>query len=870
MSDPGRPDPDALLETVRRDEAKAKRGRLKVFIGMAPGVGKTFAMLQAAQRLRTAGTDVVVGYVETHGRAETDALLAGLPAVPRRSMLHRGVALSEMDLDALIARRPAVALVDELAHTNAPGSRHPKRYQDVAELLDAGIDVLSTLNVQHLESCADTVRDITGVTVHETVPDGALDDADVEVVDVSPENLLRRFGEGKVYMPERAAAAMGSFFREGNLVALREIALRVAAERAGQDVRDYMQAQGIAGPWKTGHRLLVAVGPSPFSEQMVRWTRRLADGMKCPWIAAHVETSRALRGEEQRRLARNLELAKSLGAEVRTTVDEDVVRGLLRIARGQNVTQIVVGKPERGFGLPWRSAALLRRLVRESGDIDLHIVRVDPDTLERRKVHARLPAPSEWRGYAEAVLAVLGLTLVNLLLSRLIGVRSVGLLFLLGVVGIAMRLGRGPVYAAALMSAALWNFLFLPPRFTFHISSFEDAMMHATFFIVAIAMGHLIAQIRARERMDRRREERATAMYLLTLELADAGGREEILRVAVQNVERFFHATASVWLPDAAGKLSGPADEKERATAQWAFDHNKAAGRHTDTLPAARAMYLPLAGSSGVQGALAIDWPQDVPPSPEQAGMLEAFQRHIALVLDRYRLREAEAEARIHKASEKLQAALLDSISHELKTPLAVIASAGDQLPANDLVREIRVAVRRMVRVVDQLLDLTRLKSGLLRLKVEACDVGELLHTAAQDLGERLQRHRVVFDVAEDLPPLQLDFQLIKQAVENLLGNAAGYAPEGSEIHVSAHQERGDVVLAVADRGPGLQPDECKKAFDSFYRGASAKPGGLGLGLSIARRLVEAHDGTVLAENRPGGGAVFSLRIPMKPAVVPV
>jgi len=548
--------------------------------------------------------DVVIGYVETHGRRETDALTEGIEAIPRKPVVYRGVTLTEMDLDAVLARRPPLVVVDELAHTNAPGSRHPKRYQDVMELLDAGIDVYTTLNVQHIESRADTVREITGATMSETVPDTILAEAEIELVDLSPEDLLQRLTEGKVYVPERAEAAARNFLREGNLIALREMALHLAAERVGQDVRDYMQARKISGPWKTGHRLLVAVSASPYSEQMVRWTRRLADSLGCTWIAAHVETSRVLSEEEQTRLTRNLSLARTLGAEVRGTTDEDVVRGLLRVAHEQNVTQIVVGTPYvLGPSILSSGARRLQRLIREAGSIDVHVVRAEGHEDVNRRPLWRLPAEAEWPQYFKAVAIVGAVTLVNEALAGLIGSRTVGLIFLMTVVGLAMFLNRGPVYLAATVSALVWDFLFLPPPLTFNIGNFEDAVMFAMYFIVALAMGHLISRIRARERMDRRREERATAMYMLTLELGDASTWEEIERATVSNVERTFKADASLLLPDASGILRGDLPEKEFGAAVWAYEHNRPAGQCSDTLPMTEAMYLPLRTTGNALGS---------------------------------------------------------------------------------------------------------------------------------------------------------------------------------------------------------------------------------------------------------------------------
>jgi two-component system, OmpR family, sensor histidine kinase KdpD len=437
-----------------------KRGKLKIFLGMAAGVGKTYAMLEAARKQQSLGVDVVIGYVETHGRKDTDALVAGLPIIPRKVSDYRGVTLSEMDVDAVLARKPKLALVDELAHTNAPGSRHPKRYQDILELLDAGIDVYTTLNVQHVESRAHTVEEITGSTMHETVPDSILDLAEIELIDISPDDLMRRLDEGKVYMPDRAAVAMVNFFREGNLTALREMALRLAAERVGQDVRDYMQVMQIQGPWKTGHRLLVAVSPSPLSEQMVRWTRRLADSLDAQWMAVHVESSKLLTDAEQARLTKNLALARELGAEVIATVDENLVRGVLRVARQQNVTQIVVGKPAReAIWNFFRRGWFLRRLVEESGDIDIHVVRADKSETPRPRPSSACPSVS-WKQYAFSLGVVAAVTMLNALLNTYtaIGYRALALNYLLVVVVLALFVGRGPVLMSATLSALCWDF----------------------------------------------------------------------------------------------------------------------------------------------------------------------------------------------------------------------------------------------------------------------------------------------------------------------------------------------------------------------------------------------------------------------------
>jgi len=493
-----RPNPDTLLAALQKEDAKKQRGRLKVFFGMAPGVGKTYAMLEAAERELAAGKDVVIGYVETHGRKETAALAEGLPVVARRNVEYRGVSLTEMDLDAVLSRRPQLALVDEFAHTNAPGSRHPKRYQDVLELLDAGIDVFTTLNVQHVESRAEAVRQISGINIRETIPDTALDGAEFELVDLPPAELRARLAAGKIYLPEAARAAQEHFFRPGNLSALRELALRFAAERVGQDVMAYRLRQGIADPWKSGQRLIVAVSASPTSAALVRWTKRLAGELQAPWLAVYVELPGPLNDEEQSRREKHLALARELGAQVITTSDDDVVRGLLRVAREQNATQLVVGKPTGWRAIELRrGGSLLNRLIRESGDIDVHAVRAEGETPLLRGPPTPRFKPADWQSYAVAFGVVAGVSGINAILQRWLGYQSLALVYLLSVVILAMFVGRGPTLAAATLTALLWNFLFVPPVFTFRISGATDVMLFITYFIVAMAMGHLAARLRA-------------------------------------------------------------------------------------------------------------------------------------------------------------------------------------------------------------------------------------------------------------------------------------------------------------------------------------------------------------------------------------
>ncbi|MFO1476570.1 MAG: sensor histidine kinase KdpD [Verrucomicrobiota bacterium] len=877
MTDFHRPNPDALLAAIQTEAARKSRGRLKVFLGMSPGVGKTYAMLEAARRELAAKRDVVIAYVETHGRKDTDALTAGIPAVPRKAIEHRGVALTEMDLDAVLARRPQLALVDELAHTNVPGSRHPKRWQDVQELLDAGIDVFTTLNVQHIESRADPVRQITGAEVRETVPDSVLDDAVLELVDLPPAELIQRLGEGKVYLPDRAAAAAQHFFRESNLTALREIALRLVADHVGVDTREFRQAQTGAGAWQTGHSLLVAVGPGPLSESLIRWTRRMADGMKCRWLALHVEGSRPLSEAAQAQLVRNLSAAQELGAEVIHTTDDDLVRGILRVAREQNVTQIIVGKPGAGGWRDWlKGDRFLRRLTRASGDIDLHVVRADKSAGPDSRKPWRPQFESAWQQYAFAVGSIALVAALNWGLMTFTGPRVPGLVFLLMVVLLALKIGRGPVLAAGALSALVWNFFFLPPRFTLVISSFEDALLFSAYFVVALVLGQLVARIRTQERAERTREERTAALYELTRDLAEAGSRDEVVWQLVLQINRVFQASAAVCMPfnnrlaphpDSTMTLS----EKELGVADWAYRHRKPAGRFTDNLPGADAFHLPLATERKIFGVLALNMPGNS-LTPAQRTLLETFARQAALVLDRVELRNAAEQARLLAESERLSRALLDSISHELRTPLAASSSAASALASADhttpdqrrqLIAEIQEANARLNRIVGNLLDVARLESGKILPQLDWQDARDLVQTTLRELDRELSSRKVATKLPAEPLLVRIDFSLVQHALSNLVLNAVMHTPAGTAIEVEAKTEANFAVLSVADRGPGIAPDLMPRIFDKFFRAPTAPTGGSGLGLTIARGFIEAHGGTLTAGNRPGGGALFALHLPL-------
>jgi two-component system sensor histidine kinase KdpD len=886
VTDNDRPNPDALLSSVQREEAARKRGRLKVFLGMCPGVGKTFAMLEAARRELAGGRDIVIGYVETHGRKETDALTVGLPQLSRRQLEHRGITLTEFDLDATLSRHPQLVLVDELAHTNVPGSRHPKRWQDVQELLDAGIDVLTTLNVQHVESLADTVHQVTGAEIRETVPDSVLDDAVVELVDLPPAELVQRLHEGKVYLPDRAATAAQNFFREANLTALRELALRLTADHVGADTRGFRNALTNPRAWKTGHCLLVAVGPGPYSEPLIRWTRRMADGLKCRWLAVHVEDPRPLSDVAQAQLEKNLSAARELGAQVVSTTDDDLVRGLLRVAREQNATQIVLGKPVTGGWRRWFPGdSLLRRLTRESGDIDLQIVRADKADAPENSWTWQQKFKPDLKQYLWAVGLVGIAALVNLGLLKVTGPRVPGMVFLVTVVLMALKVGRGPVLVAGTLSALVWDFFFLPPRFTFNIVYAEDAVLFGAYFVVALVLGQLVARIRAQEQAERLRETRAIALYELTRELAEASSRDEVVWQLIAGVSRVFRASAAICLavndkltahPDGTFELN----EKELSVGDWAFRNRKAAGRFTDNLPGATGLHLPLATERKVFGILAVNFPEKR-LTLSQLDLLETFARQASLVLDRIELRTAAEQARLLSESERLSRALLNSISHELRTPLAASTSAASALANTDqssgelrtvLVQEIQEANARLNRIVSNLLDVARLESGKVLPRLDWHDARDVVQTTLREL-KRDVGSRPIKLLLPSTPLLaRIDFSLTQHALANLLLNAVMHTPSGTPIQVQARMDDGSLTFQVADEGPGIPADVLPRIFDKFFRSPNAPAGGSGLGLTIAKGFVEAQGGKIQAATRPSGGAIFSLLLPQTeqpPAVEP-
>jgi len=883
-----RPDPDALLNRVQMEAAKEKRGKLKIFFGACPGVGKTYAMLEAARVKKAEGVDVVVGLLETHGRKETAALMEGLEILPSLELDYRGTKLKEFDIDGALKRKPGLLLVDELAHTNVEGSRHVKRWQDVQELLDLGTNVYSTLNVQHLESINDIVAQVTGVVVRETLPDKVLKMADeVELIDLPPDDLLKRLQEGKVYMPEAAERAIHSFFRKGNLIALREMALRTTADRVGDQVQDYRRDKAITQTWATTDRILVCVSPSPSSANLVRAAHRMAKSLKSGWIALYVETpSQARLTEEARAHAvQHLRLAEQLGAETATVSGQNFAEEVMDYARERNVTKIFIGKPPR---YSW--SGLLKRspvdeLLRVSGDIDIYATRGEnADPREKRRTQAGSVLPKfDWQGYAWALLTVALSTFVAWLLFPRVDLANLIMVYLLGILAVSYRQRLGPSTLASFLSVICFDFFFVPPRFSFAVSDTQYIFMFLVMLLVGLSISNLTVRIRNQERFTRLRERRTAALYSLSRELASTWGTAQLLEIAVKHIAEVFECSVIAFLPDENGRLQvqcGTAQDfnltaKEMGVAHWAYDLGQMAGLGTDTLPGTEALYLPLLASGEPVGALGVK-PHNAEKLliPEQLHLLEAFAHQTALAVAADKLLQKQQKTQMEVEAEKLRSSLLSSVSHDLRTPLAAITGSTSSLLKNgetlspstrkDLLENIHDEADRLERLVNNLLEMTKLESGAVQLKKELHVPGEIIGSAIARVEGKLGGRKLETHVPSNLPLVPMDALLMEQVLVNLLDNALKYTPEGSPLEISTGVKDGQWAVEVADRGPGVPPEDLPRLFDKFYRGPQTNhKSGAGLGLSICKGIVEIHGGALEAMNRPGGGAVFRFTIPL-------
>ncbi|MDD5033732.1 MAG: sensor histidine kinase KdpD [Methylococcaceae bacterium] len=894
-----RPDPDELLARVEREKAKAKQGRLKIFFGFAAGVGKTYAMLSAARERRAENIDVVVGLVETHGRKETAILLEGLEVLPTKQIEYRGASLREFDLDAALKRKPSIILVDELAHTNAPGSRHPKRWQDIQELLDAGIDVFTAVNVQHLESLNDDIGQISGIRVWETVPDTVFEGADeVELVDLPPDELLMRLKEGKVYLPQQAQEAIRNFFRKGNLIALRELALRQTASRVDAQMLDYREVHAIREVWQVSERILVCIGPNDLAERLIRAGKRFATALRAEWIVVYVETPelQRLSAEKRDAVLRILRQAEQLGAETATLSAPEMSEVIIKFARERNVTKIVMSKPRRRGWRRWLLGSVVDTLISQAHNINIYLLGSPQGeaagtelSLYRKR---SLPGLSErltirkkgyYRGYFWAVAVTLVSSLLAWLMFGRFELANLVMIFLLGVVYIATRFGRGPSILASILGVGIFDFFFVTPYFSFSVADTQYLVTLAAMLIVAMLISNLMANVRSQAKVAAHRERRATVLYSMSKELVASQREDEIVRAAVRHIHAEFGSRNVILFPDVQGRIVYPKDRSlseslhgaDLSVAQWVMDHNEMAGQGTNTLPGAKAVYFPLGSGEQSLGVLVL-----LPINlrrvflPEQRKLLETFIGQIAQGITRVRLAEQARSAQLQMEAERLRNSLLSSISHDLRTPLATIVGSASALVEEghclssqdklELGHAIYDEAQRMSNLVNNILDMARLDAGVVELNKQWYPLEEIIGTVLTRLQKQLEGRPVKVALPSGVPMIYADTVMIEQVLINLLENAIRYTPEGSPLEIRAEASPFAVEIAVADRGPGIPKGRENLLFEKFYRvRQETAQSGVGLGLAICRAIVEVHGGTIRAENRSSGGAIFSFLIPL-------
>ncbi len=884
-----RPDPDALLAEAKR----AARGRLKIFLGAAPGVGKTYAMLESAHERRRESIDVAVGVVETHGRPETERLIDGLERIPLRPIDYRGKTFQEMDLDGIIARRPKLVLVDELAHTNIPGSSHLKRFQDVEDILAVGIDVYSTLNIQHIESLNDIVERITGVQVRETVPDSVVAGADeIELIDLPPQDLIARMAEGKVYVPEQARRAAHNFFTPGNLTALRELALRHAAERVDTQMVNYMRAHAISGPWPTRERVIVCIGDSVAGARLVRATKRIAERRQVPWIAVYVETARhaSLPEAEKDHIAQAMRLAAQLGGETVVLQGEDVATELVAYAREHNCTQLVVGRPRRaGWRRLVQGPSVTDRIVAKTSQFDVLLLSGEEGETEAPELVTKPPPTKiEWLGYALATLCIAAATGAAYLIDLGLPLANISVVFLLAVLLIAMWLGRGPAVFASVLSFLSYDYLFTLPRFTFSLSNTQNLITLAFFLAAAVIVSNLASRVRRQVDAAKTNARRTMNLYDFSRKIAVAPGRDEVLWAVVHHVAATIRGKSLVLLPTSEGLLEIAAgyppedklEERETAAASWTWSSGKPSGRGSTTLPASEWLFLPLKTVRGPVGVMGVQIEGKDVLSPEESRLVETLADQAAVAIERTTLVADVEAARLASETERLRSALLSSLSHDLRTPLVSILGAATSLlnyhdslsdeNRRDLAETIRDEAERLNRFVQNLLDMTKLGSGALRPNVDWADLRDIVGRAVERAERLLQDRQVKIDIDADLPLLQVDPVLMEQVFFNLLDNACKYSKPGTTVTVWARRRPKEALIEVCDQGVGIPEADRQRVFDMFYRvkASDAQTAGTGLGLAIARGVVEAHGGTVKAEaGLHGTGTCIIIHLPLSEAL---
>ncbi len=878
---PSRPSPDALLEAARREQ----RGKFKIFLGAAPGVGKTYAMLSSARKKLRDGVDVVVGIVETHGRQETQALLDGLEIVPRRREDYRGSVLEEMDLDAILKRRPQLVLVDELAHSNSPGSRHPKRHSDVEELLNAGIDVYSTLNIQHIESLNDVVAGITRVRVRETVPDAVLNTADdIEVIDLTPEELIERLQEGKVYQGAAGERALRHYFTPGNLTALRELALRRTAERVDEQVRQLRRAQGVQDVWATAERVLVCINESPAAPGLVRSAKRLADRLGADWSVLYLETlhSQQLSESDRDRIADTLRLAERLGANTVTQPSVQIAETVVAYAREHNFTHIVVGKSQRSRWFEWLHGSVVDKLVRQTGNVSVHVIGDAPGTSTTPARIAHGFTGAQWMSWLPATAYVAMATLIGRLIHGYTPLPNISLIYLAAVLIVAMRHGLVPSLYTSVISTLAYNYFFTAPHYSLTVTDPSNVLALVFFVVISLAISQLMGRLRTQNVIVGEQARLTTELLSLSRRLAGSRKLDELGEIATSQLARLLRVNALLLTPESAGLQtrgsSGQArlDDADLAAATWSFEKNQATGRGADTLPGARWLFVPLRAASGAVGVIGVHRDDsEFLLAPDERRLLDAVTDLVAISIERIRLAKQIDQNKLLAETEQLRSALLTSISHDLRTPLASIMGAISSLRAygaqydaatrDELLTTAQDESERMNRFIGNLLDMTRLDAGAVKPRLEPCDLRDIAAAALQHTARTLAQHRVITRYASALPVMNVDFVLLEQVLVNLLENAAKYAPEDSEVELAVQSYRYAVSIEIRDRGPGIPAEELQRIFDPFHRirHGDQQRAGIGLGLAVCRGFVEAMGGRIRAGNRKdGAGSVFEVELP--------
>lgn len=887
MEKQSRPEPDALLA----EAAKEGRGRLKIFLGAAPGVGKTYAMLEAAQRRRADGFDFVVGVVETHGRAETERLVAGLEIVPRTQIPYGGRLLAEMDLDGILARRPKLVLVDELAHTNVPGSRHAKRWQDVDELLAAGIDVFSTLNIQHLESLNDVVARIARVKVRETIPDKVLELADdIELIDLPPDELIERLRQGKVYIQDQIARAIQNFFSKGNLTALRELAMRVAADRVDAQMAAHMKSHAIPGPWPAQDRVLVCVNEAPVSKALVRAAKRMAERSRTDWIAASVTTpaSEHLPDAAKDSIAETLRLAESLGADVSTiNAESHVADEILAFARSRNVSRIVLGRPRPRLFTAWFTReTVAEEIIRKADDFEVTIVSADPGEARKAAIRGAVLVPErDPKAYLWSAVAVAAATAVAIFVNRIFPVESLSLFFLVAVLAVAARFGLWPSIVASGLAFLSYNFFLTEPFFTFEIANQDLVLTLFLFLAVAVVTGNLAARLRDQARAQRAIAKRTANLFDFSRKVASVASLDDVVWAAVTHVASTMQCSSMILMPDASGRLAivggmPPEDQleaRDRGAAEWAWEKREPAGWSSQTLPSATWLFLPMKSADRIHGLLGVQFGTRQYITTEERRLLDSLVDQVGLAIERTKLSSDMEQTRLLAETESLRAALLSSVSHDLRTPLVSIIGAATSLVDADealgqsgrrsMAETIRDEGERLNRYVQNLLDMTRLGYGALKVARQPVDLREVVGRALRRLDRDLAGHRIVRHLPASLTEVSGDAVLLEQVVTNILDNAVKYAPAGSAVTLSAEESGSEMVLAISDEGPGIPENDRARVFDMFFRvrAGDGQPGGTGLGLAIAKGIVDAHGGSIRAEpaRKDGSGTRIVMTLPV-------